>query len=131
MKVFILLLFFTSNCFIGLSQLNEEYKITGKTFYELKHPESKTGLFFFNKQVQNQVEQYNTKSIVIQNNEPTTVESYTGKAHTAFFCRLEDKLEKKIQLPVKMRVGELDYVDYLEQKRSHFQKDWYIENIAK
>ena len=34
----------------------------------------------------------------------------------AFFCRLEVKMEKKAKLPVKVRLGDVQYVDYLEGK---------------
>ncbi len=35
----------------------------------------------------------------------------------AFFCKIEVKLEKAVKLPVKFRLGSVDYVDYLEGKR--------------
>ena len=34
----------------------------------------------------------------------------------AFFCKLELKLEKMVQMPVKFRLGEVQYVDWLEGK---------------
>jgi hypothetical protein len=34
----------------------------------------------------------------------------------AFFCRLEFKLEKTVRFPVKIRLGEVQYVDQLEGK---------------
>lgn len=34
----------------------------------------------------------------------------------AFFCKVEVKLEKVVQFPVKFRLGSVDYVDYLEGK---------------
>lgn len=33
-----------------------------------------------------------------------------------FFCRLEDQLGKRVQVPVKFRLGSVEYVDWLEQK---------------
>jgi len=33
------------------------------------------------------------------------------------FCLLENKIEKQAKFPVKMRLGSVDYVDKLEQKR--------------
>lgn len=33
-----------------------------------------------------------------------------------FFCKQEMKLEKQIKLPVKFRLGSLEYCNYLEQK---------------
>lgn len=34
------------------------------------------------------------------------------------FCVLENKIEKKATFPVKMRLGSVDYVDKLENKRN-------------
>jgi hypothetical protein len=34
----------------------------------------------------------------------------------AFFCRLEFKLEKTLRFPLKIRLGEVQYVDQLEGK---------------
>ena len=34
----------------------------------------------------------------------------------AFFCRLEFKLEKTVRFPVKIRLGDVQYVDQLEGK---------------
>ena len=38
-------------------------------------------------------------------------------AHTAFFCKIEDKIGKSSNLPLKMRLGDIDYVDAIEGKR--------------
>ena len=35
----------------------------------------------------------------------------------AFFCKIEVQLERAVKLPVKFRLGSVDYVDYLEGKR--------------
>ncbi|MFM8450184.1 MAG: hypothetical protein ACKOAY_08785 [Haliscomenobacter sp.] len=34
----------------------------------------------------------------------------------AFFCRIEFKLEKKVRFPIKVRLGEVQYVEQLEGK---------------
>lgn len=36
----------------------------------------------------------------------------------AFFCKLEVRIEKKVSIPFRFRLGSVDYVDYLEGK--HF-----------
>ncbi|MEL6629694.1 MAG: hypothetical protein AAFQ92_29705, partial [Bacteroidota bacterium] len=41
------------------------------------------------------------------------------KDHLAFFCRVELHLEKAANIPIKFRLGSVDYVDRLEGKR-----DW-------
>lgn len=38
----------------------------------------------------------------------------------AFFCKIEVQLEKAVKLPVKFRLGSVDYVDYLEGKRANY-----------
>lgn len=35
----------------------------------------------------------------------------------AFFCRLEVKMEQALRFPVKFRLGDVPYVDWLEGKR--------------
>lgn len=56
-------------------------------------------------------------------------ENYKGISATAFFCRMEDRLEKKVKLPVRMRLGSLDYVDQLEQKRTYKYEDWMMDHF--
>lgn len=36
--------------------------------------------------------------------------------HLGFFCRKELLFEKKIAIPLRLRLGSLDYTNYLEQK---------------
>lgn len=52
--------------------------------------------------------------------------SQTPKAYCyddlAFFCKLEVELEKTSQFPVKFRLGDVDYVDYLEGKNNYLIK---------
>lgn len=38
----------------------------------------------------------------------------------ALFCKLEVQLEKVVKLPVKFRLGSVDYVDWLEGKRDSY-----------
>ncbi len=37
--------------------------------------------------------------------------------HLALFCKLEVQLDKVFRLPVRIRVGDVPYVDWLEGKR--------------
>jgi hypothetical protein len=37
----------------------------------------------------------------------------------AFFCRLEVKMEQALRFPVKFRLGDVPYVDWLEGKRKY------------
>ena len=34
-----------------------------------------------------------------------------------FFCKIEYKMEKAAKIPVRFRLGDIEYVDYLEGKR--------------
>ena len=40
-------------------------------------------------------------------------------AHTAFFCKIEDKLERSAKIPVKMRIGDINYTNMMEGKNVH------------
>ncbi len=40
-------------------------------------------------------------------------------AHTAFFCKLEDRLGKSSKFPVKMRLGDINYTNTLEGKNMY------------
>jgi len=40
--------------------------------------------------------------------------------HLAFFCKVELRLEKAAKIPVKFRLGDVDYVDELEGKRRRY-----------
>ncbi len=41
------------------------------------------------------------------------------RPHLAFFCRVEVKIDQAVGLPFRFRLGSVDYVDYLEGKRSY------------
>ncbi len=59
------------------------------------------------------------KKVLIQQGIPNCFnpKKYQGKAHSAFFCKLEDRLEKKTKTAFRFRLGSLEYVDKLEGKR--------------
>jgi hypothetical protein len=40
-----------------------------------------------------------------------------------FFCRKENQLQKITSLPLYIRLGSKDYVDYLERKPNSFKRD--------
>lgn len=48
---------------------------------------------------------------------PTTLPSAYRFEDLALFCRIEVQLEKVTKIPVRFRLGSVDYVDYLEGKR--------------
>jgi len=39
-------------------------------------------------------------------------------SHTAFFCKIEDKVSRRSRFQVKMRLGDVRYTDYVEGKGS-------------
>jgi len=53
-------------------------------------------------------------------NRMTATKAYNYCDHLAFFCRIEVKLDKKVDIPLRLRLGTVDYVDRLEQKRSDY-----------
>lgn len=38
----------------------------------------------------------------------------------AFFCKIEVKMERAARFPIKFRLGDVQYVDWLEQKRPNY-----------
>ncbi|MEL6140339.1 MAG: hypothetical protein AAFU67_01840 [Bacteroidota bacterium] len=54
----------------------------------------------------------------MQDKNPGT--SLLYQPHLAFFCRLEVKIDQAIGTPFRFRLGSVDYVDYLEGKRSDY-----------
>lgn len=48
---------------------------------------------------------------------PATMPSVYCFDDLAFFCKIEVQLEKKLRFPVKFRLGDVPYVDWMEGKR--------------
>lgn len=46
-----------------------------------------------------------------------SIPKYYSYNELAFFCKVEVKLEKAVNFPIKFRLGDVDYVDRLEGKR--------------
>lgn len=46
----------------------------------------------------------------------SSIMGFPKKKSMPFFCRIEDKIEKNTCIPLKMRLGNLNYVDFLEKK---------------
>ncbi len=59
----------------------------------------------------------NSKTISITSQAMPLVYAYKD---LALFCKLEVQLEKVVKLPVKFRLGSVDYVDWLEGKRDSY-----------
>jgi hypothetical protein len=112
---------------LGFAQLDVQLQVSGKSFGELKTSKMMSPNFLFLNPLSFNFFTNNLKKD--DDNTSLVCKPYKGKAHTAFFCRMEDKLERKVKLPVRMRLGTLDYVDQLEQKRTHRYQDWMIDNV--
>ena len=56
---------------------------------------------------------WNRQSIMISKNPTTPFVEY----NTTIFCKFEHKLKMSSRFPVKMRLGEVGYVDRLEGKK--------------
>lgn len=54
----------------------------------------------------------------------TIRQTYFSCDDLALFCKIEVKLEKKARIPVKFRLGDVQYVDYIEGKLKNWQHDY-------
>ena len=75
----------------------------------------------FSEQIQQFTFQENKKNTfnVMQKEQQQMPAAYAYK-DLAFFCKIEVKLEQAVKLPIKFRLGSVDYVDYLEGKRTSY-----------
>ena len=75
----------------------------------------------FSEQIQQFTFQENSKNTfnLMQKEQQHIPAAYAYK-DLAFFCKIEVQLEKAVKLPVKFRLGSVDYVDYLEGKRTSY-----------
>jgi len=51
---------------------------------------------------------------------PVDIPSVYSYRDLAFFCKLEVQLERRARIPIKFRLGDVLYVDYLEGKRDSY-----------
>jgi len=75
----------------------------------------------FSEQIQQFTFQESRKNVfnLMQKEQQQMPAAYAYK-DLAFFCKIEVKLEKAVKLPIKFRLGSVDYVDYLEGKRASY-----------
>ncbi len=106
----VLFLFFYQ---LSLAQKND-IQIRGKSISNLKEDITSNALissYYYQLNFNSKVIQKNISSHLFQ------VQQYEGLPHTAFFCRMEDRLDKKVKTPIRFRLGNKEYVDQLEGKK--------------
>lgn len=108
--IFIIPLLLLSQLAIGQS----DYSISGKSIHELKKPILALPKISMNTMTFSQKKPLST-SQDIPSLKQQLLKPYSVK-DLAFFCRLEVKLEKKIGLPFKFRLGEVQYTEKMEGK---------------
>jgi len=59
---------------------------------------------------------YRYFTVDYKNSNNSSVFFYTPKKDLPFFCKLEHLIELSTQLPIKIRLGDLNYVNSLENK---------------
>ena len=84
-------------------------QILGKSLYELSQP---TPIYLKNDFSFKKIDLKPTRDFV-----PQIVPQYYCYNKLAMFCKLEVKMEKKFQYPIKIRLGTVEQADFLEGKR--------------
>lgn len=112
-RIFLLFGFLLTTSFV---QGQGDYLISGKSFIELQKEDQKLleseilTISFRPLQSKNIAAKSNYPSLEQQFLNPYAVEDLT------FFCRLEVKIEKKLRMPFKFRLGEVQYTERMEGK---------------
>lgn len=93
-------------------------QISGKSIPQLRQELQLTPSFSFNYQpIILSTHQLPAKSAANIMNHHNPIPNYYSYDCLAFFCKIEVKLEKAVKMPIKFRLGDVDYVDRLEGKR--------------
>ncbi len=92
-------------------------QISGKSVPELRQELQQQPLLFTSQPVF--LSKYRFSFSDFNKNRQTSapIPSYYDYDKLAFFCKVEVKLEKAVKLPIKFRLGDVEYVDRLEGKR--------------
>ena len=93
-------------------------QISGKSIPQLRQELQTTPSFSFNYQsVHLLTYQLPAENATTVMNYHSSITNYYSYDCLAFFCKIEVKLEKAVKMPIKFRLGDVDYVDRLEGKR--------------
>lgn len=101
-----------------LAQPSRDFRIQGKSIPELRREagdRSDEPLLHFSNWFLLQKTTIQRRSATGWQAQTSTSRPFQIK-ELAFFCRIEFKLEKKVRFPVKVRLGEVQYVEQLEGK---------------
>lgn len=60
--------------------------------------------------------QHSVDSLPVYNIKQAMIAPSYYSTHLGFFCRQELKLEKVISIPLKIRIGSIDYLNSMERK---------------
>ncbi len=98
-----------------VTPLDEYIAIHGKSIVQLKQeiPASTTVDRFLPVMISDNRSNQNAFSFQTASRKAPLIYSYED---LAFFCKLEVQMEKKAKLPIKVRLGDVEYVDRLEGK---------------
>ena len=114
-KIFTFLLFF-SGCVCSLSGQND-WHIIGKSIPQLRQTTQPTPTLNFWNQISLTSVSEKQKSQVLAS--PATFPQWYSENHLPFFCKMEVKMEKTFKFPVKVRLGEVQYVEKMEGKPNY------------
>ncbi len=117
LKIIITTLLLLLSIKVGVAQ--QDYSISGKTLTELKAPDRILPLVPISFITQPQMTTsfplihfsgFDTSNLLHN----YALKTFKGHAPTAFFCKMEYKLQKKVGFPVRLRLGEVGYERKME-----------------
>ncbi len=113
-------LLFFSLCFLLYTPIFAQHTastILGKSLHELRQPPTPSlfsSIHFLDQHTRHLLPPINTNASQALPHILSVSEHYYK--HLGFFCKVELRLEQKARLPIKFRLGEVQYVERLEGK---------------
>ncbi|HMN90755.1 MAG TPA: hypothetical protein PKD70_13890 [Saprospiraceae bacterium] len=96
-------------CLVTVFNLESTAQISGKSIPELYQESLSKPMHLHT---------FHRLPVMLTMQAPTTeIPNVHRYEHLAFFCRLEVKMEQRLKIPFKFRLGDVPYVDRLEGKR--------------
>jgi len=109
------LLFFS--CSICSLNGQNDWRIAGKSIPQLRQNPKPTPTLHFWNQISLAAVSEKQKSQMLAS--PATFPQWYSENHLPFFCKMEVKMEKAFKFPVKVRLGEVQYVEKMEGKPNY------------